>query len=656
MDINLSNINDFTDDEIYKEIEPSLKSFHKVASYVGISDMEYHNIVLNIIKQSKTVNNEDVSLKDSIIYNANLKLTKRITQALEDDEIAYQFFNKLIDEHAKDVYEYNSCIDTFKKLNRLFNKFNFIPDSGLLTKVINDNPIFNRILTTIIKRNKYAINSKELNSIFDYDALVLAATVYCNLNHIDLKESNYEELDNIHSSDSLYLYKKDICNYPLLTPDQELELARKMKSGDKEAEELFINSNLRLPLSIALRYRFITKLQLEDLVQIGNMGLLKVVKKYDPEKGFKFGTYATHYIRRYILNGIREFDRTIRLPVNKSEEVSRFRTSFYSLSSQLGRDPSIEEIAKYKNIDYKKAFELFSLMEDTMSLNEIVGTGEDAVELGYFIPDHKINVDKTVYENELPEQIKKLFEECKLTEKQKYIILKRFGVFNNEIITLEKVGKDIGVSRERVRQLEAGILKIFRTYPNIGKYAGLMDDASKAMDNISEYKKRYALEGHKGRYKKHLKEHKKSSRRSKIDLSKSIYEVLAGYSEDDIDDAILDLSSEDRDIIYGLNLDKIGKYNYIIRRMKKYLESKNEVKGKKASKKKEEAKAKAVKKKEDTKAVVVKKEEIENASPFLKELKQIEEKQKNMTKIRKRVEIPEEDKAKILSLGKPDKK
>ncbi len=257
--------------------------------------------------------------------------------------------------------------------------------------------------------------------------------------------------------DSVQIYLKEIGKYPLLVAAEERNLAQRIEAGEEDAKNLLARANLRLVVSIAKKYIGRSpNLTLLDLIQEGNLGLFKAVDKFDWTKGFKFSTYATWWIRQAITRALADQSRTIRIPVHMVETIAKYKQVMRRLSQDLGRMPLSEEMAEEMELDIEKIYNIQQIDQATISLESPVGDESDGGKstLGDFIPDDKIlTPDRNSSRRILTDQVKEILEE--LSPKERKILEMRHGLVNGITHTLEEVGREFGVTRERIRQIEA---------------------------------------------------------------------------------------------------------------------------------------------------------------------------------------------------------
>ena len=265
--------------------------------------------------------------------------------------------------------------------------------------------------------------------------------------------------DSFSTDDPVRMYLKEIGKVPLLSPEEELELATRMSQGDEEARHRITEANLRLVVSIAKRYVGRGMLFL-DLIQEGNLGLIKAVEKFDHTKGYKFSTYATWWIRQAITRAIADQARTIRIPVHMVETINKTIRVSRQLLQELGHDPSAEEIAKEMGMPAEKVRDILRIAQEPVSMETPIGEEEDS-HLGDFIPDEDASEPSEVASfSLLREQLEEVLDT--LTPREKKVLELRFGMADGHSRTLEEVGKEFNVTRERIRQIEAKALRKLR--------------------------------------------------------------------------------------------------------------------------------------------------------------------------------------------------
>lgn len=336
-------------------------------------------------------------------------------------------------------------------------------------------------LLAYAKKKKNVLEFQEINDFFvDFDmdpAMVERIYEYLEANNVDVlritdedddvileDDEDLEEIDfsipeGISIDDPVRMYLKEIGKVPLLSADDEIELARRMKVGDVEAKKRLAEANLRLVVSIAKRYVGRGMMFL-DLIQEGNLGLIKAVEKFDYTKGFKFSTYATWWIRQAITRAIADQARTIRIPVHMVETINKLIRVQRQLLQDLGREPTPEEVAEEMNIPVERVREIQKISQEPVSLETPIGEEEDS-HLGDFIQDDNVPVpaDAAAFML-LKEQLIDVLGT--LTDREQKVLRLRFGLDDGRARTLEEVGKEFNVTRERIRQIEAKALRKLR--------------------------------------------------------------------------------------------------------------------------------------------------------------------------------------------------
>ena len=340
----------------------------------------------------------------------------------------------VLQQEKKNVLEYSEITDLFSDMN--------------LTAEQMDS-----ILEYLEKNNIDTLRTTDDDDEPDPEEAVL------DEEDIDVEKIDLSVPDGISIEDPVRMYLKEIGKVPLLSADEEIELAKRMELGDEEAKKKLAEANLRLVVSIAKRYVGRGMLFL-DLIQEGNLGLIKAVEKFDYRKGYKFSTYATWWIRQAITRAIADQARTIRIPVHMVETINKLIRVSRQLLQELGREPSPQEIADEMDIPVERVREILKISQEPVSLETPIGEEEDS-HLGDFIQDDNVPVPaEAAAFTLLKEQLNEVLGT--LTEREQKVLKLRFGLEDGRARTLEEVGKVFNVTRERIRQIEAKALRKLR--------------------------------------------------------------------------------------------------------------------------------------------------------------------------------------------------
>ena len=364
------------------------------------------------MKKTEKDEKTDVEVKEKKIENNNEKVKKIIEKAKENGKMTYgELASELDDTNAEEI---DQVFDAFEDLG-----------------------------VDLLNEDLEEPNIEDLQDVEE----------------IKLEDIDVTNVEGVSVDDPVRMYLREIGKIPLLTYEQELDLAKRILEGDEEAKQKLAESNLRLVVSIAKKYVGRGMLFL-DLIQEGNMGLIKAVEKFDYNKGFKFSTYATWWIRQAITRAIADQARTIRIPVHMVETINKLIRTSRHLLQQLGREPTPEEIANEMEIPIEKVMEIQKIAQDPVSLETPIGEEDDS-HLGDFIPDDDSPApqDSAAY-TLLKEQLEEVMNT--LTPREAKVLKLRFGLEDGKARTLEEVGKEFQVTRERIRQIEAKALRKLR--------------------------------------------------------------------------------------------------------------------------------------------------------------------------------------------------
>ncbi len=357
-----------------------------------------------------------------------------ITQAKFDEKLKELL---AIAKKKKNVLEY-------QEINTYFNDMQLEEDQ------------FDKILETL---EQNGVDVLRMSDDDDDELIEDEEVTLTEEDEVDVENIDLSVPDGISIEDPVRMYLKEIGKVPLLSAEEEIELAKKMEVGDEDAKKKLAEANLRLVVSIAKRYVGRGMLFL-DLIQEGNLGLIKAVEKFDYRKGYKFSTYATWWIRQAITRAIADQARTIRIPVHMVETINKLIRVSRQLLQELGREPSPEEIAEQMNMPVERVREILKISQEPVSLETPIGEEEDS-HLGDFIQDDNVPVpaDAAAF-TLLKEQLVEVLST--LTDREQKVLRLRFGLDDGRARTLEEVGKEFNVTRERIRQIEAKALRKLR--------------------------------------------------------------------------------------------------------------------------------------------------------------------------------------------------
>ena len=361
------------------------------------------------------------------------------------DELQQEQFTKallgLVDlaKTKKNVLQYGEINDAFKGLELTEDKMDLVLEYLEKQKI------------DIVNAEVGVDNAEDL--ILDNDDIILD-----DEDEVEIID-DVDVLEGVSTEDPVRMYLKEIGNVPLLTTEQEVELAKRVEAGDEEAKKQLTEANLRLVVSIAKKYVG-RGMPFLDLIQEGNMGLMKAVDKFDYTKGYKFSTYATWWIRQAITRGIADTGRTIRVTVHMVETINKTLRMTRTLLQELGREPTPEEVAERLNVSVSRVREVLKISRDPVSLDTPIGEEDDS-HLGDFIEDDSAlsPADSAAF-SMLRAELATALES--LTDRERQVVKLRFGLEDGRARTLEEVGKEFNVTRERIRQIEAKALRKLR--------------------------------------------------------------------------------------------------------------------------------------------------------------------------------------------------
>jgi RNA polymerase sigma factor, sigma-70 family len=562
MEKNIDEIKNMTQHQLETLLSPFIEKERLKYNYINLPQ----SIYLSKLKEIEdTMDFSDGKIDvESMIKNCSKRY---IVDTLEEENQAIKVVSNFIKKNIKPQNKYQDNIISFEKIVNFFHDFNCFPPPNLLIELIDKNDTLNKILQDVVENNLEILQKYDIDSKFSDDISKNFIELYCLKNNIEIKkdddiqEEDYTEFitditNTVYTDDSVKMYLQEI-HKPILTKEQEKSLALRIRNGDEKAKELFIERNLRLVIKVARKYTG-HGISFLDLIQEGNLGLIKAVDKFDVTKGYKFSTYATCWIRQSIQRSLGDKSRNIRLPVHLYEKVKKYELLKKELSLKFNREPTFEELSKKMRVSIDTIYKYERLEHDTISLNMIVGD-EDS-ELEDFISLSTESIDNQFIEENLKDVIENLLKNSNLTTKEIDILKLRFGIGTNDPKTLEETGKIYGVSRERIRQIQEKALKKIRRSYNVKELAIYMDNPKEAQKNIDRYRLKYQQQSLqkiklKDRKESELKMEmqEKTKRKSKDNL----YEYFSDYSKPEVSKVISRLDEDELELLhkrYGDNL------------------------------------------------------------------------------------------------------
>lgn len=496
---------------IFKEILPVINRLYLKYSFLKMKRGEFDTFVEKCLSDYE-YDPEITSVPIDIYYQKIISncLNDYIKECFEQKK-DYSILENYIQMVLPKRINYKQIMESFSKLNNFCVDVDFSLDSELLIDLIKKCKNLEKSLAIVYKRNKESISRGDLQ-VFN-NTMSLFIQSYCMLNGIEIAEEedfvdeddDYydfdDDYDETEESKTIKAKKKesDSCipvydstnaifkiagSYPLLDDDKVVELAIKMRNGDIEARNLLINSNLRLVISIATKYRG-RGLGLNDLFQEGVIGLTTAANRFDPGKGNKFSTYATWWVRQAVTRAINDKGRNIRIPVHIQEKLYHLSSATRELRGILGREPRIDELAYKMGLSEKQITELYSYKNDTVSIHTKVS--DDDTELEHFIPDNGNSLDEELFGGITRGEFLKFFHDIGLKDREIEVLLHRFSMNSeDESQTLQVLGDKYGVTRERIRQIEnKAFIKIVRS-AKTEQLAIYMDNPDRALRVLRE--------------------------------------------------------------------------------------------------------------------------------------------------------------------------
>ena len=580
MKLGLDQIKKLNTKEIAESLTAEIDKIYSSISYIGMNKKAFYELVQKEITKSKKDYTGNIDYIEYIKNKIQQELIKQIIKMLADTDTAVQIINNYANLYLSNDITNNSAIKNLYKLDKLFETYNYIPSPDVLLKLLESNEIISSSVTIIFNKYKNVIISGNLEKVFDTTTIIQLVEAYLIMNNIEIKEepeNKEEETDNDYmTADDVKMYLQEISRIPLLTPEEERYLAKRISQGDMAAREKFIESNLRLVVKMAKKY-VDRGLALLDLIQEGNTGLIIAADRFDVKRNTRFSTYATSWIRQAITRAITDKGRNIRISSHLYYKMAKYRKIESILENELHRKPTTKEIAKRMGITETQAENIVTWQNDTLSMNYTSNDDEDN-KLEEIISSQDDGPETIAFTNDMQKEVRQILDECSsLTPNERTVIIKRFGLEDNISLTLEETGKIIGVSRERTRQIEEKALTKLRSFHKTRRLAAYTQYPDKSLEVLNDSPKKDSS--------KSDKTSKSNSTNSSTRKLPTIYDYFKYNTKEQVNSVISQLSIEEQHLVrlrFGNDLNnpsiselndegKIRFYQIVVPKMKRML-------------------------------------------------------------------------------------
>lgn len=522
------------------QYQEMIHQMQKQFSYANIPNDIYLNLVDTAVRKTLELKDQEgLNRPDEKVLKRILRkeIVAEIRRRTRNRDQILSILNRYINQNFEKSSTYQEALRDFYKLEKLCDACMLMVDIDLLISLIEQNPIFSSMIETVYQTRKGLILGGKLENVTENNFLITGVNAYLEMHHIKIKETNDIDLEQALDNEVKYQLL-GMRKYPLLKPEEVMELIKRATKGDKRAKDMIVGSNLRLVASIARRY-VNRGMGFSDLIQEGSIGLLTAIDRFDPNVGFQFSTHATWWIRQAMIRAIENQSRMIRLPSTVNGRVLKVKREKQKLGDLLGRDATPEEIANETGQTVSEVQKLLKIENQTIqvSLHTKIGDDEDT-ELQDLIGQDENFTDTT----DIQHDVRSWFESAKLTDREKTVLIYRFGLYDTDRMNLEEIGEKLHVSRERIRQIENIALYKLGKQRKTNTFSVYMDDPDKASDFLKALQEA-------GTYKGWKEVRLNGKRRRGPYTTMTLYERLNEYQKEEIDNIIETLSEKQKNML-----------------------------------------------------------------------------------------------------------
>lgn len=536
MNKNTEKIKSFASTELYVILFSVIKKIYKNYNYINISEDDYKNLVLLVIEkcQSEFTGEENIDFINYFSDKLIDELNNLVNKLLNDNNRFFNIVNSFVEKNVKKGQAYCDRLGEFMKLVQFFIDVDYYPDMEEYKELINKNEVVKYLLRSVVKRNIGAIKTNQLNKVFDSEVSINLIKDYCNINDIALYQEKANcgddefynsfavKMDEKEYTDNLLNLYFDETKFPLLSIDEERELAVRNANGDVRAREILIERNLRYVVSVAKEYHVSDEIDFLDIIQTGNIGLIKAVDNYDPSKECRLLTYADYHIRSEIDRFLAYAGYDFKIPYGEYEKVKKYKYAIATLKGKSKEENvAISEIAKKMNITEQEVSAIAFWTRFSKKYNALIRKeGNLESQVTSIEASTEEIIEKQCLQEQFREYILSLdFDDIKLS-----ILKELWGIFDSEVKSAVELAKIYSLSRERIGQIEGALLKKIRKRVDVNAFASYMDNEEESLKRLNKYRELYCINS-KGRKCTYLDSDFFESIGFKNRVAKKIYKI-----------------------------------------------------------------------------------------------------------------------------------